>query len=51
MKIKCFQKGYPKLFIAAEYQLYSLNATFIYKNQMILTSVSKVTYCAFCEIF
>lgn len=37
MKIKCFQKGYPELFIAVEYQLYSLNALFIYKNQMFFT--------------
>lgn len=41
MKIKCFQKGYPELFIAVEYQLYSLNALFIYKNQMFLPRVSK----------
>lgn len=51
MKIKCFQKGYPGLFIAVEYQLYSLNALFIYKNQMFLPRVSKVTYCALCESF
>lgn len=51
MKIKCFQKGYPELFIAVEYQLYSLNAPFIYKNQMFLPRVSKVTYCALCDFF
>lgn len=42
MKMKCFQKGYPELFIAEEYQLCSLNAPFIYKNQMFLPRVSKV---------
>lgn len=51
MKMKCFQKGYPELFIAVEYQLCSLNAPFIYKNQMFLPRVSKVTYCALCEFF
>lgn len=51
MKIKCFQKGYPELFIAVEYQLYSLNAIFIYKNQMFYPGFPKLLIVPFANFF
>lgn len=49
MKMKCFQKGYPELFIAVEYQLCSLNAPFIYKNQMFYPGFPKLLIVPFAN--